>query len=64
MSDDKTKRHGQDRTRISMDEDYEVRYWTEELGVSKERLQEAVDTVGNSAEKVREYLSSSTQVGK
>jgi len=33
-----------------------VRYWTQALGVTKERLQEAVDTVGNSADKVREHL--------
>lgn len=39
-----------------MSEAYEVAYWTKELGVSKEKLQEAVDKVGNSAAKVREYL--------
>ena len=32
MSDDKTKRAPQDKTRISLNEDYEVRYWTKRLG--------------------------------
>ena len=58
MSDDKTKRGSQDRSRISLSEDYEVRYWTEALGVSRERLEELVRKHGNSAEKVREALKS------
>ncbi len=56
MSDDKTKRGGQDRSRINLSEDYEVRYWTEALGVSRERLEELVRKHGNSAEKIREAL--------
>jgi Protein of unknown function (DUF3606) len=58
MSDDKTNRGPQDRSRISLSEDYEVRYWTEALGVSRERLEELVRKHGNSAEKVREALKS------
>ena len=38
MADDLTNRGAQDRARISLNEDHEVRYWTKELGVSKERL--------------------------
>jgi len=57
MSDDKTRTASPDRDRINTSEDYEVRDWTESLGVSKERLQEAVDALGNSAEMVREYLA-------
>lgn len=45
-----------DRDRISLSEEYEVRDWAESLGVSEDRLREAVAAVGNSAEKVREYL--------
>jgi hypothetical protein len=56
MSDDKTNRGAQDRSRISLGEDYEVRYWTESLGVTKERLEELVRKHGNSAAKVREAL--------
>jgi hypothetical protein len=56
MSDDKTNRGPADRSRINLSEDYEVQYWTKQLGVTEERLQEAVAAVGSSADKVREYL--------
>lgn len=56
MADDKNFVGGADRARISLAEDYEVRDWTKSLGVSEEELREAVDAVGNSADKVREYL--------
>lgn len=58
MADDRTKRGAQDRSRISLSEDYEVRYWTEALGVTRERLEELVRKHGNSAEKIREALRS------
>lgn len=57
MADDKDKIGGADRARISLSEDYEIRDWTASLGVSEQELREAVDAVGNSADKVREYLS-------
>ena len=56
MSDDLKNRGAQDRARISMTEEHEVRYWIEALGVSKERLAAAVAKVGNSAEAVRREL--------
>lgn len=56
MSDNKSNVGSPDRDRISLSEDYEVRDWTESLGVSEEKLREAVRAVGNSADKVREYL--------
>jgi hypothetical protein len=56
MADDKTKRAPQDANLISFTEDYEIEYWTEALGVTRERLAEAVRAVGHSAEKVRTYL--------
>ena len=57
MADNKSNTGSPDRERINMSEDYEVRDWTESLGVSRENLQEAVDAVGSSADKVREYLN-------
>jgi hypothetical protein len=56
MSDDTTNRGEPDRSRINLGEDYEVRYWTEKLGVSKEQLAVAVKRVGNSANAVRQAL--------
>ncbi len=56
MADDKTLRSPQDRSRIALGEDYEVRYWSEKFGVSKGRLEEAVKAVGNSADAVERHL--------
>ena len=56
MADDLTDRGRQDRSRVNIHEDYEVRYWTKTLGVSKEELQKLVDKHGNSAAKIKEAL--------
>lgn len=60
MADDKTNRGPQDRSRINLQEDYEVRYWTDKLGISKSQLEEAVREVGSSAKAVEEELRKST----
>lgn len=57
MADDKTKTGPADSSRINVNEDYELAYWTEALGVSKGRLNEAVEAVGTSTEAVRAYLA-------
>ena len=54
---DDLKKRGSDRSKINMHEDNEVGYWTKELGVSKEKLQKAVDKVGNPAAAVRKELA-------
>jgi len=46
-----------DRARISLSEDWEVKWWTESLGISVNQLKEVVARVGNSADKVKEYLN-------
>jgi hypothetical protein len=57
MSDDKTKRAPQDASRISLREDYEVRYWTERFKVSEVELAKAVAAVGSSAAAVKDHLA-------
>ncbi|CAN7384448.1 DUF3606 domain-containing protein [Variovorax sp. LjRoot178] len=57
MADDKTKVGGQDRKRINLSEDYEVRDWCKSLGVSEAELREAVAAAGDQAAAVRDYLS-------
>ena len=57
MSDDLKNRGHQDRSKIAMNEEHEVRYWTKHLNVTKEQLQKAVDKVGNSAAAVRKELA-------
>ena len=55
--DDLKKRASPDRSKINMHEPYEVKYWTKELGVNRDQLQELVDKVGNSAAAVRKELA-------
>jgi hypothetical protein len=56
MTDDKSKRGPQDRSKINLSEDYEVRYWSEKFGVTPERLRGTVKKVGNSAKAVEQEL--------
>jgi hypothetical protein len=56
MADDLSKRGPQDRSRINLSEDYEVRYWTNALGVSEDRLRQLVKEHGSSADAVRKAL--------
>ncbi|RYH53005.1 MAG: DUF3606 domain-containing protein [Alcaligenaceae bacterium] len=55
MADD-PKKTGLDRKLIALNEEHEVRSWSESLKCTGEELRAAVKAVGNSAEKVREYL--------
>jgi hypothetical protein len=54
--DNKTEKMPQDATRINVNEDYEVQYWTNKFNCSVARLREAVCAVGVSAERVETYL--------
>jgi hypothetical protein len=56
MSDDKSKQDGRDRGQVNPNESYELSYIEEKLGVSREQVRKAVEAVGNSREKVEEYL--------
>ena len=57
MPDDLTKRRPWDASRINIHEPYEVNWWCSELRVTKEQLIEAVEAVGDSAERVKKYLN-------
>jgi hypothetical protein len=59
--DDKSKRGGQDRTRIHVNEDYELRDWAEKFGVSKEQVKAAVAAVGDKAADVEKHLRGHAQ---
>jgi hypothetical protein len=45
-----------DRSRISLTEDWEVKYLSKNLAVSTKELKEAVHQAGHSVNDVREYL--------
>lgn len=56
MAEDPTKRGPADRYRINVNEDYELRYWSEELGVTPERLRQLVHTHGVMAADIRKAV--------
>ena len=56
MADDKTKKGPQDRSKINISEDHEVRYWSDKFGVTPDQLRNAVKKVGNSADAIEREL--------
>ena len=57
MADDKSNRGPQDRARINTSEDYELQYWSDELGVSPDELKRLVAKHGTSADVIRTVLA-------
>jgi hypothetical protein len=60
MADDTAKRDYRDRDRINVHEDYELRYWTKELGVTPEKLKQTVEKMGVMVADVRKALGKET----
>lgn len=58
MSDDKSKSQGQDRQRINVNQDYELRDWSRKFGVTPDELKRAVAKVGDRAQDVERELKS------
>lgn len=56
MADNSKQAGRHDDSRININQDYEVRYWCEKLGVSEEQLKSAVAKVGSLVKHVREHL--------
>jgi hypothetical protein len=54
--DDKQNTGTPDRDRINLQEAYEVRYWTNHLGVTEAQLRALVRDVGNSVTAIRKEL--------
>jgi hypothetical protein len=56
VSDDLRKFGTPDRDRVSLEQAHEVRYWTQRLGVSQERLRQAVSAAGPKVDAVEAWL--------
>jgi len=56
MADDTSARGQQDRSRINVNQEHEVRYWTEKFGISAEELRQAVGEVGVMADAVEQRV--------
>ncbi len=57
MSDNKDLRGPQDASRINVNEEYEVRYWSQKFGITADELRKAVQQAGVSAKAVEEQLA-------
>lgn len=56
MSDDKNKRDFRDRDRINVNEPYELQYWSEKFGISKEKLRQIVEKTGPMVQDVKKQI--------
>ena len=56
MPDNPSIRGDGDRQRINVDQDHEVRYWSQKLGVTPDQLRQAVQDVGPMAKAVEQRL--------
>jgi Protein of unknown function (DUF3606) len=56
ISDDTINRGPDDRKRVNVHKDYEVRYWTGQFGCTPGQLESAVKAVGVMADCVALYL--------
>jgi hypothetical protein len=57
MADDLKQTGRQDDQRINVDQDHELTYWSEKLGVSRDRLREAVAKAGPLVRNVQQHLN-------
>lgn len=56
MADDLGNRGPQDRSRVTVNEPYEIAWWTEKFGVSEKQLRDAVKKAGVSAKDMEKLL--------
>ncbi len=56
MRDESRQRPWRDSERIDLEEEYALRGWSVRLGVTRRRLKEAVQAVGDDAGRVKHHL--------
>ncbi len=56
MADNLNERGPQDRSRVNVNEPWELQYWSRKFGVSEEQLKDAVKAAGTSADAVGKHL--------
>jgi len=56
MSDDLRNLNAPDNQRINLNQEHEVRYWTQKFKVSREDLRKAIEAVGPMASAVEHRL--------
>jgi hypothetical protein len=58
MADSPNIQGQQDRSRINMSQEHEVRYWSQKFGCTEDELRNAVKAVGSTAAAVEKSLAS------
>lgn len=58
MPDSKTKRGGDDRTRVAGGEGYEVKYFARKHGITAQQARDLIKKVGNNRTKLNEAAQS------
>lgn len=56
MHDDKAQPHEHDRTWISLDSASEIKFLSEELGVTEEEVKAAIEQVGSNPDAVKQHI--------
>ena len=64
MADDLKQTGKLDDSRINVEQDHEVRYWSAKFGVSRDDLRRAIDEVGPMVKDVQQHLNISTKPGE
>jgi hypothetical protein len=57
MADDLKQTGRQDDERINPDQDHELKFWSEKLGVSRDELRRAVQAAGPMVKDVQRHLN-------
>ncbi|WP_333878727.1 DUF3606 domain-containing protein [Methylobacter sp.] len=57
MSDNLKIRQPEDLKQINVHEDWELQYWSNKFGITKDQLRQAVQKVGTYVDDVKNYLN-------
>lgn len=63
MGDDKSKRDFRDRNRVSVDEDYEVRYFAKQHRITPEQVRELIREHGNDRKRLEREARRRADIG-
>ena len=64
MADNPNIRQPQDRRRINVNQEHELRHWSEKFGVTPDQLRDAVEAAGPMADDVERHLRGGGQHGR
>lgn len=63
MADDKSRRDFRDRNRVSVDEDYEVRYFAKQHRITPEQVRELIREHGNDRKRLEREARKRADIG-